>query len=157
MNAYANRTRPEVLAMAKRLLKAGERIRFSIVEDLVARGDPGSNYHLVDYQTQQMVSTLWTKYLAQASAGLESTPVGPVMRRASYSLDNDCMPGTCDAAVGRADDGKTGHDAEIVTVFVDPARGSVEIPADFWAAVEKMEGRSIPLAERPSVAAATPG
>lgn len=31
--SFANRTRPEVLSMAKRLLKAGERIRFSIVED----------------------------------------------------------------------------------------------------------------------------
>jgi hypothetical protein len=36
----------------------------------------------------------------------------------------------------------------MVTVFVDPEHGAVEIPADFWAAVEQMEGRSIPVAER---------
>ena len=34
------------------------------------------------------------------------------------------------------------------TVFVEPGKGAVGVPDDFWAAVEKMEGRSIPIAER---------
>jgi hypothetical protein len=32
-------------------------------------------------------------------------------------------------------------------VFVEPGVGAVAIPEDFWAAVEKIEGRPIPLAE----------
>ena len=54
------------------------------------------------------------------------------------------------AALWHKADGRMVHAAEIVTVFIEPGKGSVEIPADFWAAVEKMEGRSIPVAERAS-------
>jgi len=36
----------------------------------------------------------------------------------------------------------------MVTVFVEPGTGAVEVPADFWAAVERTEGRSIPVTER---------
>jgi len=43
------------------------------------------------------------------------------------------------------------HAAEIVTVFVEPGKGSVEIPADFWAGVEALEGRTIPVTERTPV------
>ena len=38
--------------------------------------------------------------------------------------------------------------AELVTVFVEPGKGSVEIPADFWAAVERIEGHAIPVVQR---------
>jgi hypothetical protein len=40
------------------------------------------------------------------------------------------------------------HQAEMVTVFVEPGAGSVAVPDDFWAAVEKIEGHSIPVSER---------
>jgi acyl-CoA thioesterase FadM len=138
---------------------------FTIVEELVAPGDPGSHYHLVDYQTQELVSTLWSAYLAKAREGLAPSTVAPAMRRVSYSLDSECQPGqrlkrairvasrsrrscTFEAVLSHADDGRVIHSAELVTVFVDPKQGSVEIPADFWAAVEKLEGRSIPVVER---------
>jgi len=63
--------------------------QYTIVEDVIGPGEPGDDHHLVDYQTQELVSRLWTKYLAQVREGLAPSAVGPVMRRASYSLDNE--------------------------------------------------------------------
>lgn len=139
--------------------------QFTIVEEVVAPGDPGSHYHLVDYQTQELLSTLWSAYLAKAGEGLAPSPVNPAMRRVTYSLESECMPGqrltrgirvvsrsrrTCtfEASLAHADDGRVVHSAEMVTVFIDPEKGAVEIPADFWEAVERMEKRSIPVVER---------
>ena len=39
---------------------------YTIIEDIVSPGEPGDAHHLVDYQTQELVSTLWSKYLAEA-------------------------------------------------------------------------------------------
>jgi hypothetical protein len=138
---------------------------FTMIEDVTGPGEPGTHYHLVDYQTQEMVSTLWSKYLADARTGLAPSAVSPAMRRVSYSLDNEAFGGsklqrgikavsrtrrgcTFQAALWHADDGRMVHQAEIVTVFVEPGKGAVEIPADFWAAVEKIEGHEIPVTER---------
>jgi acyl-CoA thioesterase FadM len=138
---------------------------FTMIEDVTGPGDPSTHYHLVDYQTQEIVSTLWSKYLAEARAGLDASPVAPAMRRVSYSLDNEAFGGselqrgikaigrsrrscTFAAALWHKDDGRMVHQAEIVTVFVEPGKGAVEVPADFWAAVEKIEGHEIPVAER---------
>jgi acyl-CoA thioesterase FadM len=138
---------------------------FTLVEDVVGPGDSGDHHHLIDYQTQELVSRLWSIYLARVREGLAPSTVGPVMRRASYSLDNEAFAGdklqrgiraasrtrrscTFAAALWQADDGRMVHSAEIVTVFVDPGKGAVEVPDDFWAGVEKLEGRSIPITER---------
>jgi acyl-CoA thioesterase FadM len=138
---------------------------FTLIEDVVAPGDPSQHYHLVDYQTQELVSTLWSAYLAKVRADLPPSPVVPAMRRASYSLDGEAFAGqslqrgiravarsrrsvTFDGAVWHADDGRFVHRAEIVTVFIEPGTGSVAVPEDFWAAVEALEGRTIPIAER---------
>jgi acyl-CoA thioesterase FadM len=136
---------------------------YTIVEDITAPGEPGDAHHLVDYQTQELVSTFWSKYLATARQGLGPSSVMPAMRRVSYSLDSEAFAGqplrrgikvvgrsrrSCTFAAGlwHADDGRMVHAAEIVTVFVEPGAGSVAIPDDFWAAVENIEGRSIPTA-----------
>ena len=138
---------------------------FTIVEDAVGPGEPGGHHHLVDYQTQELVSTLWSKYLAEARAGLDASAVVPAMRRVSYSLDNEAFGGdelqrgikaigrsrrscTFAAALWHKADGRMVHQSEIVTVFVEPGKGAVEVPADFWAAVEKLEGKEIPVTER---------
>jgi acyl-CoA thioesterase FadM len=138
---------------------------YTIVEDITGPGEPGDSHHLVDYQTQEMVSTLWSKYLAQARQDLAPSGVAPAMRRVSYSLDSEALPGqalqrgikvaarsrrscTFAAALWHADTGQMVHSAEMVTVFIEPDKGSVEIPTDFWDVVEGMEGRSIPVAER---------
>ena len=138
---------------------------FTIIEDITAPGDAATHYHLVDYQTQEMVSTLWSKYLAQAREGLAPTPVTQAMRRVTYSLDSEAFGGdelqrgikatsrtrrgcTFTAALWHKADGRMVHQAELVTVFVEPGKGAVEIPADFWAAVEKIEGREIAVTER---------
>jgi acyl-CoA thioesterase FadM len=138
---------------------------FTIIDDITAPGDAAAHYHLVDYQTQEMVSTLWSKYLAQARDGLAPTAVMQAMRRVTYSLDNEAFGGdelqrgikatgrtrrgfTCSAALWHKGDGRMVHQAEIVTVFVEPGKGAVEIPEDFWAAVEKIEGREIGITER---------
>jgi acyl-CoA thioesterase FadM len=141
--------------------------QFTIVEDITAPGEPGDHHHLVDYQTQEMVSTLWSKYLARARQDLSPSPVTPAMRRVSYSLDNEAFAGqtlqrgikvvgrsrrscTFAAALWHTSDGRMVHSAEIVTVFVEPGTGAVAIPDDFWAAVERIEGRAIPVAEASS-------
>ena len=142
--------------------------QYTIVEDVIGPGEPGDDHHLVDYQTQELVSRLWTKYLAQVREGLAPSAVGPVMRRASYSLDNEAFAGqplqrgirvigrtrrscTFAADLWHPADGRMVHAAEIVTVFVEPGKGSVEIPGDFWAGVEALEGRTIPVTERTPV------
>jgi hypothetical protein len=138
---------------------------YTIVEDVTGPGEPGDAHHLVDYQTQELVSVLWSKYLAKAREGLTPSTAAPAMRRVSYSLDNEAFAGqalqrgirvvgrsrrSCIFAAGlwHADDGRPVHSAEIVTVFVEPGKGAVEVPEDFWSAVEKIEGRQIPIAER---------
>ena len=142
--------------------------KYTLVEDVIGPGEPGDDHHLVDYQTQELVSRLWTKYLAQVREGLAPSAVGPVMRRASYSLDNEALAGqplqrgirvagrtrrscTFEAALWHPDDGRMVHAADIVTVFVEPGKGAVEIPDDFWAGVEALEGRTIPITERTPV------
>lgn len=138
---------------------------YTLVEDVLAPGEPGSHYHLVDYQTQELVSTLWSKYLAVNRQGLDPAGTQPAMRRVTYSLDSEAVPGdelqrgikavsrtrrgfTCEAALWHKADGRFVHRAEIVTVWVEPGTGAVEIPADFWAKVEETEGREIPVTER---------
>ncbi|HEX5586327.1 MAG TPA: hypothetical protein VFZ17_03390 [Acidimicrobiia bacterium] len=138
---------------------------FTLVEDITAPGEPGTHYHLVDYQTQEMVSTLWSKYLAQVRAELAPSAVMQAMRRVTYSLDNEAFGGdelqrgikatsrtrrgcTFTAALWHKADGRMVHQAEMVTVFVEPGKGAVEIPDDFWAAVEKIEGHEIGITER---------
>jgi acyl-CoA thioesterase FadM len=138
---------------------------FTIIEDVIAPGAEGDTHHLIDYQTQELVSRLWSAYLVRAQAGLAPSAAGPIMRRASYVMDNEAFAGqslqrgiravgrsrrscTFDAGLWHPEDGRMVHRAEIVTVFVEPGKGAVEIPADFWAAVEKIEGRSMPVAER---------
>jgi acyl-CoA thioesterase FadM len=138
---------------------------YTLIEDVAAPGEPGDSHHLVDYQTQELVSTLWSKYLVMARQGLAPSTVSPAMRRVSYVLDNESFAGqplqrgikavsrsrrscTFAAALWHADDGRMVHSAEVVTVFVEPGKGAVELPDDFWAAVERIEGHSIPVAER---------
>jgi acyl-CoA thioesterase FadM len=138
---------------------------YTIVESVTAPGEPGTGHHLVDYQTQEMVSKLWSQYLAKVRAEVPTSPILPAMRRVSYSLDSEAFAGqalqrgikvlgrtqrscTFAAALWHAEDGRMVHTAELVTVFIEPAKGAVAIPDDFWAAVEGIEGRAIPVAPR---------
>jgi len=138
---------------------------YTMVEDVVGPGEPGDHQHLVDYQTQELVSRLWSAYLAKNRAGMSTTGAQPAMRRVTYSLDNEAFAGdelqrgikavsrtrrgfTCDAALWHKGDGRYVHRAELVTVWVEPGKGAVEIPDDFWRNVEAMEGREIPVTER---------
>src|SRR5438552_4011497 len=66
---------------------------YTIIEDIVAPGQSGEGHHLVDYQTQELVSTLWSKYLAQIRGSLPSSAVLPAMRRVTYTLDNEAFAG----------------------------------------------------------------
>jgi acyl-CoA thioesterase FadM len=133
---------------------------FTIVEEFVADVDKDPSHHLVDYETQRFVTELWSAYLARVRAGLSEGPVHPAMRRVSYSLDGEAFPGqqlvrgirmdsrsrrSCTFAIALwHPDGRLVHSAEMVTVFVDPQLASaVEIPEDFWEAVEVLEGREI--------------
>jgi hypothetical protein len=34
----------------------------------------------------------------------------------------------------------------MITVFVEPGKGAIELPTAFWSSVEKIEGCSIPIA-----------
>jgi acyl-CoA thioesterase FadM len=139
---------------------------YTVIEDVKALGGPaGGHHHMVDYQSQELVSTLWSKYLAMAREGLATGAAAPALRRVSYSLDNEAFGGddlqrgiravgrsrracTFSAGLWHAGDGRMVHSAEMVTVFVEAGKGSVPIPEDFWEAVEKIEGRAIPITER---------
>jgi len=141
---------------------------YTIIEDVVAPGEPGSQHHLVDYETQELVSKLWSKYVAMAREGLESGDIVPAPRRITTVLDNECFAGqalqrgikavartrrtyTLQAALWHADDGRMVVTSEFVTVAADRSTGSaVEIPAELWANVERIEGHEIPITERPS-------
>src|SRR5438876_1005111 len=134
---------------------------YTMVEDVVGPGEPGNHHHLVDYQTQELVSRLWSAYLAKNRQGLPMADAQAAMRRVTYTLDNEAFAGdelqrgikavsrtrrgfTCQAALWHKADGRYVHRAEIVTVWVEPGKGAVEIPEDFWANVEGMEGNEIP-------------
>jgi hypothetical protein len=138
---------------------------YTIIEDLSAPGTPGDTHHLVDYQAQEIVSTLWSKYLVEARKNLPPSAWGPALRRVTYTMDNEAIAGqslqrgiratarsrrtaTFAAGLWHKDDGRMVHSAEMVTVFVEPGKGAVEVPLDFWTAVEKIEGHPIPIAER---------
>lgn len=138
--------------------------KFTLAEDLIAPGNPESNYHLVDYETQELVSKLWSRYLAVVREGLDPSTPAPAMRWVSYSLESEVLPGqpltrairmesrsrrscTFVGALWHADTGQMIHSATLVTVFLDPVSGSVEVPENFWAAVERLEGRSIVRSE----------
>jgi acyl-CoA thioesterase FadM len=55
------------------------------------------------------------------------------------------------SSLWHADDDRIVVTSEIVTVAADRSSGrAVEIPADFWANVERFEGREIPISERTS-------
>ena len=142
---------------------------YTIVEELTGPlvGPDEGDHHLVDYVTQEIVSTLWTKYLARVRAELPPTRVVEAMRRVNYTLDAEAFAGqtlqrgirvvgrtnrtlTFNAALWHKDTGQMVHNAELTTVFIEPGQGSVPIPDDFLAVVEKFEGRSIPLTERRS-------
>ena len=141
---------------------------YTIIEDVVAPGEAGSQHHLVDYETQELVSKLWSKYVAMAREGLDA---GDVVRRhdgsrpcstTSASPDSRSSAAskrsartrrtyTLQAALWHADDGRMVVTSEIVTVAADRSTGSaVEIPAELWANVERIEGHEIPITERPS-------
>ncbi|HLN17716.1 MAG TPA: hypothetical protein VK277_13320 [Acidimicrobiales bacterium] len=138
---------------------------FTVVEDVTAPGELGDRHHLVDYETQRLLSTMWSSYLLRVREGLEPSAISPALRRVTYTLDNEAFAGqplrrgirvagrtrrscTFAAALWHPQDGRVVHAAEMVTVFVEPGTGAVEVPADFWAAVERTEGRSIPVTER---------
>ena len=121
----------------------------------------------MDYVTQEIVSTLWTKYLAQVRAELPPTPGVEAMRRVSYTLDSEAFAGqalqrgirvvgrtnrtlTFNSAVWHKETGQFVHNAELTTVFIEPGQGSVPMPDDFLLVVEKLEGRKIPLTQRTS-------
>ena len=124
--------------------------QYTIVQDVVAPGgEYGEHSHLVDFQTQQLLSQLWTQYLASIRAELPPTDVGQVVRRVSYQLDSEAFAGdalqrgirverrsrrscTFGVALWQAGDGRMVHSGEIITVFVEPGKGSVEIPGNFW-------------------------
>ncbi len=137
---------------------------YTIIEDVVAPGPEGDTHHLIDYETQELVSRLWSAYLARTREGLDRGGARPMMRRLNCVLDNEAFAGqklqrgiratgrsrrSCTFAAGlwHLDDGRMVNTCEMVTVFVEPGKGAVEIPADFWAAVEAIEGRRIPIAE----------
>jgi acyl-CoA thioesterase FadM len=135
---------------------------YTLVEDVSVVGTPGQ-HHLLDHQTQALVTTLWTSYLATVRGALTPNGVHPVLRRVSYSLEGEAFPGdalrcglraasrsrrscTLEGAVWHAADERMVHVAQLVTVFVDPTRpGAVEVPEDFWREVERLEGRPIPV------------
>ena len=140
---------------------------FTLTEEVTAPGDPDVHYHLVDYQTQELISKLWSRYLVEAGSKSISSGAVPAMRRVSYVLDNEGFGGqqvmrgikvvsrsrrsvVFAGAVWHPDDGRLIHSAEMVTVFIVPGQGAVEVPEDFWAGVEKLEGKSIPITERKS-------
>lgn len=141
---------------------------YTMVEDVVApEGAWGPSAHLVDYETQALVSQLWSKYLAEIRDQIPPSEVRQAMRRVTYSLDGEAFAGqqlqrgirvasrtrrgcTFEGALWQKDDGRFVHRSEMVTVFVEPGTGAVEIPEDFWNAVEKVECREIPVTERTS-------
>jgi acyl-CoA thioesterase FadM len=138
---------------------------YTLIEDVEGpvKDDPG--HHLVDYETGKLISNLWSIYLAKAREGTSPGP-SPALRRTTNDFLTEGYAGqkfqrgirmvsrtrrgcTFQAGLWHADDGRMIQTAEIVTVFVDMAAGkAAEIPDDFWANVEALEGRTIPVTER---------
>jgi acyl-CoA thioesterase FadM len=137
---------------------------YSLIEDITAPGGTHGG-HLLDYQTQELLTSLWSAYLAKGREGLPMDGAMPALRRVSYALDSEAFVGQelqrgikvlsrtrrgCTFGVGlwAKDGGQMVHQGEMVTVWVEPGKGAVAIPDDFWAQMEKLEGREIPITER---------
>ena len=141
---------------------------FTLVDEFVAPGTPGRDGHLLDYETQQFVTSMWRRYIAAVRDDVDFSRVQPVLRRVSYSLESEALPGerlTCGIRVaGRtrrsctfagvlshSEDGRPIHVAQMVMVFLDTVtRTAVEVPTPIWAAIERLEGRSIPIEASPT-------
>ena len=64
-----------------------------MIEDVVGPGEVGDTHHLVDYQTQELVSRLWSKYMVKVRESEGPSAVVQAMRSASYSLDAEAVAG----------------------------------------------------------------
>src|ERR1700722_13547100 len=75
----------------QKMSRSGEAVyedQYTIVEDVAApAGAYGEHSHVVDFQTQQLLSQLWTACLASIRAELPPSKVGQVVRRVTYQLD----------------------------------------------------------------------
>jgi acyl-CoA thioesterase FadM len=140
---------------------------YTLVEDVTGPGDPADRHHLVDYQTQELLSRLWTDYMARCRVVQGPSTVVQAMRSASYTFDNEAFAGdelqrgirmasrtrrscTFDVALWHKADGRIVQRGSISTVFIEPGHGSVTIPDAWWAAAEAMEGKTIAVTERPA-------
>jgi hypothetical protein len=138
---------------------------YTIIQDVIGPGEPGDRHHLVDYQTQKLLSNLWTEYMARCREAQGPSPVVQAMRSANYVFDNEGFAGdelqrgirmasrtnrgcTFDVALWHKGDGRMVQRGQISTVFIEPGKGAVPIPEAWWAAAEAIEGRSIPVTER---------
>ena len=146
---------------------------YTVIEDVVAPGEAGDQHHLVDYETQELVSKLWSKYVAMASEGFDAGDVVPAPRRITTVLDTECFAGqslqrgikavartrrtyTLQAGLWHADDGRMVVTSEIVTVAADRSTGSaVEIPASSGptSSASKVTRSRSPSARRAEAAA----
>ncbi len=135
---------------------------FTALDEVVAPGEAGSTYHLLDWQTGSLITPAWSGYLAAVRAAhpLEGG-VDTGARRVTTVLSSECFPGdrlrrgirvlgrsartfTFEVVLWQADTGVEVVRSEIVMVTVDRKSGTaVQIPAGFWAGVEEREGRSI--------------
>jgi acyl-CoA thioesterase FadM len=138
---------------------------YTLIEDVEGPAKERAGHHLVDYETGMLISNLWSIYLAKVGEGTAAGP-GPVLRRTTNDFLSEGFSGqpfqrgirmvsrtrrgcTFQAALWHAEDGRMIQTSEIVTVFVDMSAGkAAEIPDDFWANVEALEGRTIPVTER---------
>ena len=137
---------------------------YTIVEDVVAPGEPATT---ITWSTTRPRSwcracgrSIWWWPRGPGAVGAAAGPAPRqlhtrqrvVRRPEAAARDEGREPTrrTCTFQGGlwHIDDGRMVHASELVTVWVDPAKGAVEVPEDFWAAVEKLEGRSIAVTER---------
>ena len=65
---------------------------YTIVEDVIAPGEIGSDYHLLVWQTHQFTELLWSSYLATAHGGFDYGDVQPAPRRVTTFVESECFP-----------------------------------------------------------------
>ena len=150
---------PKVLVVAEH--------SYSMVDDVVAPDDTQSpGHHVVDYVLQMLLSQGWQKYVATIREGIPDVPA-PAVKEITTSFVAECLGGdllqrgvravsrtrrsyVLEEALWQRESGQIVATSRAVIIGIDRTTGrAAEIPAPMWEVVELLEGRSIPVSERP--------
>lgn len=157
----------EVSTLRRKLeLPPVEDPRFTVIDDVVAPGDPKSpGSHVVDYEVQKILSEGWQGYVAILREQVPEMPV-PVVRQITTSFEAECHAGdrlqrgtrvvsrsrrsyVLEEALWQTDSEQVIATSKVVMTGIDRTTGrAAELPPELVSAMEALEGVALPISGR---------